>query len=136
MGAQALDVLGERWAMLVLAELLAGPARYGELQARLPGIGTAQLAARLRELTDAGLIAQAGVHTGQYALTSAGPKAANSAPRVPSPPAEPIGTTSGVSRCSISSSTRSGSAPALSILFTKRSVGTPNRCSARIRTRV
>ena len=67
---------------------------------------------------------------------SAGPNGANSAVRVPSPSAEPIGTTSGVRRCSISSSTRSGSAPARSILFTNSSVGTSSRCSARIRIRV
>ncbi len=67
---------------------------------------------------------------------SAGPNEANSAARVPSPAAEPIGTTSGVRRCSISSSTRSGSAPARSILFTNSSVGMCSRCSARIRIRV
>jgi DNA-binding HxlR family transcriptional regulator len=70
--AQALDAAGERWALLVVRELLAGPARYGELQARLPGVGTAQLAGRLRELHDAGLIERPGTHAGRYALTAAG----------------------------------------------------------------
>jgi DNA-binding HxlR family transcriptional regulator len=54
--AQALDDAGERWALLVVRELLDGPRRYGELQQRLPGLGTARLADRLRELRAAGLI--------------------------------------------------------------------------------
>jgi DNA-binding HxlR family transcriptional regulator len=54
--AQALDDAGERWALLVVRELLDGPRRYGELQQRLPGLSTARLADRLRELSAAGLI--------------------------------------------------------------------------------
>lgn len=54
--AQALDDAGERWALLVVRELLDGPRRYGELQQRLPGLSTARLADRLRELCAAGLI--------------------------------------------------------------------------------
>lgn len=54
--AQALDDAGERWALLVVRELLDGPRRYGELQQRLPGLSTARLADRLRELRAAGLI--------------------------------------------------------------------------------
>jgi DNA-binding HxlR family transcriptional regulator/putative sterol carrier protein len=53
--ARALDVVGERWALLVVRDLLLGPRRYSELQAGLPGIGPNVLSARLRELVDAGI---------------------------------------------------------------------------------
>jgi hypothetical protein len=58
------------------------------------------------------------------------------AARVPSPEAEPIGTTAGDSRAAIARSTRSSPAPARSILFTNSSAGMRSRRSARIRTRV
>lgn len=48
--AQTLDAIGDRWALLVVRELLSGPQRFTDLQNRLPGIGTNQLATRLREL--------------------------------------------------------------------------------------
>ncbi len=48
--ATALDVIGDRWATLVVRELLLGPLRFGELAAGLPGIGTNTLATRLRQL--------------------------------------------------------------------------------------
>ena len=54
--AKGLDVLGERWTLLILRELIGGPRRYGDLRAQLPGIATNLLAARLRELEDAGLV--------------------------------------------------------------------------------
>jgi DNA-binding HxlR family transcriptional regulator len=54
--ARGLDVLGERWTLLILRELLGGPRRYGDLRAQLPGIATNLLADRLRELEEAGLI--------------------------------------------------------------------------------
>jgi len=54
--ARALDVVGERWTLLVIRELLYGPKRYTDLQAGLPGIGPNVLAARLRSLESAGLI--------------------------------------------------------------------------------
>ena len=63
--AQALDDAGERWALLVVRELLDGPRRYGELQQRLPGLSTARLADRLRELRAAGLIEDGYTLTGQ-----------------------------------------------------------------------
>jgi DNA-binding HxlR family transcriptional regulator len=56
--ARALDVLGDRWAMLVVRELLLGPKRYTDLLDGLPGVGTNVLAVRLRELEDAGVIAR------------------------------------------------------------------------------
>jgi DNA-binding HxlR family transcriptional regulator len=56
--ARALDVLGDRWAMLVVRELLLGPKRYTDLFDGLPGVGTNVLAVRLRELEEAGIIAR------------------------------------------------------------------------------
>lgn len=57
--ALGLDVLGERWTLLILRELVGGPRRYGDLRAELPGIATNLLAERLKELQDAGLIDRA-----------------------------------------------------------------------------
>jgi len=54
--AKGLDVLGERWTLLILRELIGGPRRYGDLRAQLPGIATNLLADRLRELESAGLV--------------------------------------------------------------------------------
>lgn len=48
--AAALDVVGERWTLLIVRELLLGPRRYTDLLADLPGIGTNLLADRLRKL--------------------------------------------------------------------------------------
>lgn len=67
--ARALDLVGERWTLLLVRELLGGPRRYGELAANLPGLGSNLLAARLRELVEAGLV----VHDDSiYGLTERG----------------------------------------------------------------
>jgi DNA-binding HxlR family transcriptional regulator len=54
--AHALCLVGERWALLVVRELLHSPKRYTDLAAGLPGIGTNILAARLRDLEKAGVV--------------------------------------------------------------------------------
>jgi DNA-binding HxlR family transcriptional regulator len=54
--AHALELVGERWALLVVRELLHGPRRYTDLAAGLPGIGTNILASRLRDLEQAGIV--------------------------------------------------------------------------------
>ena len=54
--AHALDLIGERWALLVVLELLHGPKRYSDLADALPGIGTNILAARLRDLEGHGIV--------------------------------------------------------------------------------
>ncbi len=54
--ARALDVVGERWSLLILRNLLLGPRRYSDLLAELPGITTNLLAKRLRELETRELI--------------------------------------------------------------------------------
>jgi DNA-binding HxlR family transcriptional regulator len=56
---QALELVGERWAMLIVRDLLVGPRRYGELAAGLPRIPSNILAARLKELQAAGVIRRA-----------------------------------------------------------------------------
>jgi len=56
--AHALDLVGERWALLVIRELTRGPMRYTDLVDHLPGIGTNILAARLRDLEAGGVIAR------------------------------------------------------------------------------
>jgi DNA-binding HxlR family transcriptional regulator len=53
--AHALNLVGERWALLVIRELMHGPMRYTDLAARL-GIGTNILASRLRDLEAAGVL--------------------------------------------------------------------------------
>jgi DNA-binding HxlR family transcriptional regulator len=54
--ARALDVIGERWALLVVRELLFGPKRFTELSRGLPGMSQNVLAARLRELEFDGVV--------------------------------------------------------------------------------
>src|SRR6058998_252907 len=57
--AKALDVIGNRWSLLIIRELLLqGPCRYTDLRNGLPGIATNLLAERLRELEAAGVIAR------------------------------------------------------------------------------
>jgi DNA-binding HxlR family transcriptional regulator len=57
--ARALDRVGERWALLVVRELLLGAKRFTDLRAGLPHVGPDVLAQRLRELEDAGLVRRA-----------------------------------------------------------------------------
>jgi DNA-binding HxlR family transcriptional regulator len=54
--ARGLDVIGDRWTLLLVRDLLLGPKRYKDLLDGLPGIGTNLLADRLHELEGAGLI--------------------------------------------------------------------------------
>ncbi len=56
--ARALDLVGERWALLVVRELLLGPKRFTDLRAGLPNVGPDVLAQRLRELEAGGVIAR------------------------------------------------------------------------------
>ncbi|MDF1839778.1 MAG: winged helix-turn-helix transcriptional regulator [Planctomycetota bacterium] len=54
--ARTLDLVGERWTLLLVRELLSGPARFKDLQVGLAGMGTNLLSDRLKELVEAGLI--------------------------------------------------------------------------------
>lgn len=56
--ARALDVVGERWALLVVRELLLGPQRFSDLRRALPGASSNMLADRLRELEGHGVVAR------------------------------------------------------------------------------
>lgn len=55
--ARALDVLGDRWTLLILRELVNGDRRFTDLRANLPGIAPTLLTQRLRSMTEQGLIA-------------------------------------------------------------------------------
>src|SRR3712207_7774810 len=54
--AHALDLVGERWALLVVRELLLGPKRFTDLRSGLPHVSPNVLAQRLRELERAGVV--------------------------------------------------------------------------------
>jgi DNA-binding HxlR family transcriptional regulator len=68
--AKGLDVIGDRWVLLIVRELLTGPRRYGELLDGLPGISTNLLAERLRAMQEDGLVAR--TTDDRYALTEWG----------------------------------------------------------------
>src|SRR5215471_574193 len=74
--ARALDVVGERWSLLLVRELTFGPRRYRDLATGLPGIPSNVLAARLKELQAAGVITRrtlpAPTDVTVYELTGAG----------------------------------------------------------------
>src|SRR5947207_13506240 len=56
--ARGLDLVGERWALLIVRDLILGPKRFTDLRRELPGIGTNVLAARLKELERDGVVAR------------------------------------------------------------------------------
>ena len=71
--ARALDLLGERWTLLIVRELLCGSRRFGEIQRGIPRISRTMLSARIRELADAGAIERLDGDGGpEYRLTPAG----------------------------------------------------------------
>ncbi|MGH6653591.1 MAG: winged helix-turn-helix transcriptional regulator [Actinocrinis sp.] len=72
--SKALDVVGDRWTLLIVRELLIRPCRYGELQDGLPGIASNLLAARLRDLEGNGVVAKPAAKAGEgrYTLTEWG----------------------------------------------------------------
>ncbi|SFO37782.1 winged helix-turn-helix transcriptional regulator [Amycolatopsis rubida] len=73
--ARSLEIVGDRWNLLVVRQLLIGPARYRDLIDGLPGIATNLLADRLRDLEAAGVLERRLAGKGsavEYALTSWG----------------------------------------------------------------
>jgi DNA-binding HxlR family transcriptional regulator len=71
--ARALDVLGERWSLLVVREVLCGSRRFGDIRRGIPRISRTMLSARLRELVDVGVLERADAGGGPtYDLTEAG----------------------------------------------------------------
>ncbi|WP_227997768.1 winged helix-turn-helix transcriptional regulator [Nocardia australiensis] len=73
--ARALDVVGDRWNLLIVRQLLVAPARYRELLDGLPGVATNLLSDRLRDLEAAGVVERRLAEEGNavtYALTTWG----------------------------------------------------------------
>lgn len=54
--AHALELIGDRWALLVLRELMLGPRRFSDIRSELPGVSANVLAQRLKELEQRGLV--------------------------------------------------------------------------------
>lgn len=67
--SRAVDVLGERWSLLILRDLLTGSTRFNELARGLPGLSRTLLSKRLRRFEQAGIVEHVG---DQYLLTEAG----------------------------------------------------------------
>ncbi|GAA1825334.1 winged helix-turn-helix transcriptional regulator [Agromyces salentinus] len=70
--ARALERVGDRWALLIVRDLLIGPRRYGDLKASLPRIPTNILSDRLKELQEAGVLRRVPTVRGGYELTALG----------------------------------------------------------------
>jgi DNA-binding HxlR family transcriptional regulator len=70
--ARALDVIGDRWTLLIARELLLRPCRFGELADALPRVATNLLTERLRALETAGVVARTGGSPTLYELTPRG----------------------------------------------------------------
>jgi DNA-binding HxlR family transcriptional regulator len=68
--ARGLDLIGERWVLLIVRELLTGPRRYGELTYGLPGIASNLLTERLRTMQANGLLSK--TEDDRYQLTESG----------------------------------------------------------------
>lgn len=71
LAAHALNVVGDRWALLVVREMIFAPKRFQALRAGLPGITAAVLTQRLTQLVEAGVVSH-DRHLGLYALTESG----------------------------------------------------------------
>ena len=67
--SRALDLLGERWSLLIVRDLLVGTSRFNDLARGLPGLSRSLLSRRLRQFERAGLVERAGT---QYLLTESG----------------------------------------------------------------
>lgn len=70
--ARAIERVGERWALLIVRDLLAGARRYSDLKAGLPRIPTNILSDRLKELQESGVIRRVPTVRGGYELTALG----------------------------------------------------------------
>ena len=70
--ARALERVGDRWALLIVRDLLVGARRYGDLKASLPRIPTNILSDRLKELQEAGVVRRVPTVRGGYELTELG----------------------------------------------------------------
>lgn len=77
--ARALDRIGDRWVLLILRDLHAGPARFSDLKVALPGLAPNLLTTRLRQLESDGLICrrETDFHVSVYELTQSGKQTGN-----------------------------------------------------------
>jgi DNA-binding HxlR family transcriptional regulator/putative sterol carrier protein len=67
--AHALDVLGDRWSLMIVRDMIVGTSRFNDLARGLPGLSRSLLSKRLRQLERAGIVEHVGSH---YLLTDAG----------------------------------------------------------------
>ena len=74
--ARALEILGDRWTLLIIRDMLLGTTQFNDLERGLPGISRALLSHRLRQLQHAGMIEKrlnpSGRKTTEYQLTAGG----------------------------------------------------------------
>src|SRR5260370_32235463 len=70
--ARALDVVGERWALLIIRELVFGPKRFTDLRGGLAGASPNVLSQRLRELEMSGIVGRRKIGAATYELTAWG----------------------------------------------------------------
>jgi DNA-binding HxlR family transcriptional regulator len=74
--AQALEILGDRWTLLIIRDMLTGTTHFNDMRRGLPGISRALLTKRLQQLQDGGVIEkrihESGRKTTEYRLTQAG----------------------------------------------------------------
>src|SRR6516225_4090599 len=74
--ARAAEIIGERWTLLIIRELLLAPMRFGDLRVRLGDVSPALLTARLNALVDAGVVRRAALpapfNAQVYELTEVG----------------------------------------------------------------
>src|SRR6185295_10571208 len=74
--ARSLEILGDRWTLLIIREFLIGMSHFNDLERGLPGISRPLLAQRLRQLQKAGILEKLNTKTGRqstaYQLTPAG----------------------------------------------------------------
>jgi DNA-binding HxlR family transcriptional regulator len=74
--AQALDILGDRWTLLIIRDMLTGATHFNDIERGLPGISRPLLAKRLRQLQEAGIVhkrtQRSGRKTTEYLLTQSG----------------------------------------------------------------
>lgn len=76
--ARAHEILGGRWTLLVVRELLSGARRFNDIRRGIPRISRTMLSERLQELSFAGAVAKTdGAHGPEYTLTEAGEELAN-----------------------------------------------------------
>jgi DNA-binding HxlR family transcriptional regulator len=79
--AKALEILGDRWTLLIIRDMLSGMRHFNDLERGLPGISRALLANRLRQLQQAGIVEKrlngSGRQTTEYHLTRAGQELAD-----------------------------------------------------------